>query len=268
MYWTPSRHPVGLWSRVMAISARQRERVVALEGCFNFRDLGGYETADGRSVRWRRLFRADGLHRLTESDQRDLAKLGLQTVIDLRSQGELAERGSIAWSAPGLAYHHLPMSEVLPDQEELPSWVDATYAASRYAELLGQGREAVTEALAVLTDPAAYPAVFHCAAGKDRTGILSALILGLLGVSDQLIVSDYALSRAGMIRFLDWLRSNYPGASEQLERSSAAILAAEPETMALFLERFHSDHGSFEDYAASLGMASAVAYLRLALLDP
>jgi protein-tyrosine phosphatase len=176
------------------------------------------------------VFRADGLHRLTEADQCDLADLGLQTVIGLRSRTEVAEHGRIAWPTPGLAYHHLPMSGVLPDQEELPSWVETSYAASRYAELLGQRSEAVIEALAVLTDPAAYPALFHCATGKDRTGILSVLMLGLLGVPDESIV-------------------------------------AEPQTVGLFLEQVRSDQGSFEAYALSLGMARAVAYLRMVLLD-
>jgi protein-tyrosine phosphatase len=254
--------------RRVVVSTSGAQRLIELDGCFNFRDVGGYQTADGRRVRWRRLFRADGLHRLTEGDRGQLAELGLQTVIDLRSGDELADHGRITWPAPGLAYHHLPMSEVLPEQEELPAWVDPEYVARRYAELLGRGKEAVTEALAVLTDPAAYPAVFHCAAGKDRTGILSALILGLLGVPDEAIVADYALSRVGMVRFLDWLHTQYPDARERLERSSAAIVAAEPDTMALFLQQFRAHHGSFEEYAAALGMASAVIYLRRALLEP
>jgi hypothetical protein len=251
----------------MVVSAGERDRMVAPEGCFNFRDLGGDESAGGRRVRWRRVFRADGLHRLTEADQCDLADLGLQTVIGLRSRTEVAEHGRIAWPTPGLAYHHLPMSGVLPDQEELPSWVETSYAASRYAELLGQRSEAVIEALAVLTDPAAYPALFHCATGKDRTGILSVLMLGLLGVPDESIVADYALSRVGISRFFDWLRAAYPECSRALERSSAAAVAAEPQTVGLFLEQVRSDQGSFEAYALSLGMARAVAYLRMVLLD-
>jgi protein-tyrosine phosphatase len=268
MRWTPARHTVGLSCADVVVSTGYGQRQVELDGCFNFRDVGGYPTTDGRRVRWRRLFRADGLHRLTEGDQRQLAELGLQTVIDLRSGAEVADHGRITWPAPGLAYHHLPMIEVLPEREELPAWVEPSYAARRYAELLDRGKEAVTEALAVLTDPAAYPAVFHCAAGKDRTGILSAVVLGLLGVPEETIVADYALSQVGMIRFLDWLHTQYPGAREELERSSAAIVAAEPETMALFLQEFRSHHGSFEDYAAALGMDTAVIYLRTALLEP
>jgi protein tyrosine/serine phosphatase len=251
----------------MVSSSVSESRFVDLQGCFNFRDLGGYRAAGGHTVRWRRLFRADGLHRLTDEDRLDLTHVGLRTVIDLRSGDELTERGRIVWPAPGLAYHHLPMFDVLPDREEFPTWVDSAYVARRYAEILEQGSWTISESLRLLADPATYPAVIHCAAGKDRTGILSAVLLGLLGVPDEDIVADYALSGGAMVRFLAWLRTEYPDAKDQLERSSAAIVAAEPETMALFLQRFRSVHGSFEDYAESLGMIGAVTALRSALLD-
>jgi protein-tyrosine phosphatase len=254
---------------VVFVSVGQRLdwRQISLEGSFNFRDLGGYKAAEGRTVRWRRLFRADGLHRLTEADLNRLVDLGLRTVIDLRTLDEVVERGRIEWPAPDLAYHHLPMIDVLPDREEMPAWVDASFVADRYAAMLGEGGEAVAEALAVLTDPHAYPAVFHCAAGKDRTGILAAVVLGLLGVSDADIVTDYALSRAAMARMLEWLRATHPEAIEELESRTAAIVAAEPETMALFLERFRLEYGSFETYAGSLGLAGAVSDLRASLLE-
>jgi len=251
----------------VSVGQRLDWRQISLEGSFNFRDLGGYKAAEGRTVRWRRLFRADGLHRLTEADLNRLVDLGLRTVIDLRTLDEVVERGRIEWPAPDLAYHHLPMIDVLPDREEMPSWVSSSFVADRYAAMLGEGGEAVAEALAVLTDPHAYPAVFHCAAGKDRTGILAAVILGLLGVSDADIVTDYALSRAAMARMLEWLRATHPEAIEELESRTAAIVAAEPETMALFLERFRLEYGSFETYAGSLGLAGAVSDLRASLLE-
>jgi protein-tyrosine phosphatase len=243
------------------------QRVVDLEGCFNFRDLGGYRTVDGRCVRWQRLFRADGLHRLTEADLAQLAGLGLATVIDLRTEKELDEVGRIAWPAPDLAFHHLPMIDVLPDQTTYPAWVDAGYVADRYVEILEKGRDAVAEALAILTDPTAYPAVFHCAAGKDRTGLLAAVVLGLLNVSDEDIVADYALSQHGMTRMLAWLRAERPEAREQIDGRASAIVAAEPETMSLFLARVRERHGSFAGYADFLGVASAVVHLQHALLD-
>jgi protein-tyrosine phosphatase len=243
------------------------QRVIELEGCFNFRDLGGYRTRDGRSVKWQRLFRADGLHRLSDADLAQLAELGLATVIDLRTDQELEEVGRIAWPAPGLAYHHLPMMDVMPDRKTYPAWVDVSYVADRYVAMLEKGSAAVAEALAILTDLEAYPAVFHCAAGKDRTGLLAAVVLGLLGVSDEDIVVDYALSQQAMTRMLAWLRAERPEIEEQIEGSAAAIVAADPDTMSLFLGRLRDRHGSFAAYANSLGVGSAVVHLQQALLD-
>ncbi len=91
------------------------ERHVRFEGCFNFRDLGGYRTSDGRRVRPRRLFRADGPHALTDADEVQLAELGVTTIIDLRTESEAAERGH--WSAhlPEATTYALSMTDVLPD---------------------------------------------------------------------------------------------------------------------------------------------------------
>jgi protein-tyrosine phosphatase len=242
-------------------------RVVEMEGCFNFRDLGGYPTGDGRTVKWQRLFRADGLHRLTGTDLDQLADLGLATVIDLRTGQELEEVGRISWPAPDLAYHHLPMLDVLPDRTTYPSWVDASYVADRYVGMLEKGADAMAEALVILADPAAYPAVFHCAAGKDRTGLLAAVVLGLLGVSEEDIISDYALSQEAMGRMLAWLRTERPEVRDQIEGSAAAIVAAEPDTMSLFLQQLRQTYGSFASYAESLGVGATVAAIRQALVD-
>jgi protein-tyrosine phosphatase len=250
----------------MAMPFRNR-RVVDMEGCFNFRDLGGYRASDGRTVKWQRLFRADCLHRLTGTDLSQLGDLGLATVIDLRTGQELEEVGRISWPAPDLAYHHLPMLDVLPDRTTYPAWVDAAYVADRYAGMLEKGADAMAEALLILADAAAYPAVFHCAAGKDRTGLLAAVVLGLLGVSDEDIITDYALSQEAMARMLAWLRAERPETREQLEGSAAAIVAAEPDTMSLFIERLRQQHGSFASYAESLGVGAAVASIQQALLD-
>jgi protein-tyrosine phosphatase len=242
-------------------------RRVEMEGCFNFRDLGGYDAGDGRTVKWQRLFRADGLQRLSSTDLKQLGDLGLATVIDLRTGQELQEVGRISWPEPDLAYHHLPMLDVLPDRTSYPAWVDASYVADRYAGMLEKGADAMAEALLILADPAAYPAVFHCAAGKDRTGLLAAVVLGLLGVSDEDIITDYALSQEAMGRMLAWLRAERPEIREQIESSAAAIVAAEPDTMSLFIQQLRQRYGSFSSYAESLGVGVAITSIQQSLLD-
>ena len=150
-------------------------RRLPVEGCVNFRDLGGYRVADGRRVRWRRLFRADGLSRLSDDDRSLLRDLSLATVIDLRTRDEVQERGSFPVDALPVAYYSLPLTDVLPSPEELPSWAEASFVAARYADMLSGGTAVLKQSIEILAAPGALPAVFHCSAGKDRTGVLSAL---------------------------------------------------------------------------------------------
>jgi protein tyrosine/serine phosphatase len=98
------------------------------------------------------------------------------------------------------------------------------------------------------------PLVFHCAAGKDRTGVVAAIVLSVLGVSDDDIATDYSLSRLGMPRFKEWVIANYPEAADAMSDQPSPFLAAPAEAMHLFLERVRSDFGSMQDYVADLGV--------------
>jgi protein-tyrosine phosphatase len=242
-------------------------RRLALEGAWNFRDLGGYVGAGGRPVRWRRLFRADGLDRLTAADIEQVAALGLRTVIDLRT-GDEVSKGRLSTDAGDVNWHHLPMLDVLPPREDYNGWVGPEYVADQYLAMLQSAEDSVSSFLGLLADPGSYPLVYHCFAGKDRTGVLTALILGLLGVEDHEIISDYALSKLAMEQLLEWLRQEYATNVADIESSAAAIVAAEPETMAMFLSRFRDAYGSFDAYAASVGHAGVGDALRGLLLEP
>ena len=242
------------------------DRTVALEGCVNFRDLGGYPTHDGRTTAWRTLFRADGLHRLTAEDHARLTGLGLATVIDLRTPDEAAQRGSFPVDAVPVAFHALPLTDVLPAAEELPAWREAAYVAGRYGAMVTEGGPVLSEAIGLLAEADALPAVWHCSAGKDRTGVLSALLLAFLGVPDEVIVEDYALSAAAMERLLDRLRAEYPEAEEQVMRYAPAVLHVVPETMEQFLAELRLEFGSPDDLAGHLGVAGAVDTLRRRVL--
>ena len=242
------------------------ERQLTFEGCFNFRDVGGYATVQGRQIRARRLYRADGPHALTERDTTVLQALELRTVIDLRTPNEIAERGRyISHLADAIAYE-LPMIDVLPDTEELPRWSDPAVVAQRYAEMLDGAHDAIAETLAILTDPGAYPAMFHCSAGKDRTGIVAAIVLGILGVADETIVADYTLSEPAMVRLVDYFKRAHPDARLQLTQLTPAIVAAQADTMRLFLGTVRARYGTFDDLAERLGVGSAPRFLRAELL--
>lgn len=230
------------------------QRTVDLEGCFNFRDLGGYPTADGRTIRWQQVYRSDALHLLTDDDvARVRDELGVAAVIDLRSSAELAVEQA-EWIADGaVRFHHLPLydgervrTESLPPVETL---------ADRYFLLAEFARPQIARVIQAVAD-ADGPIVYHCAAGKDRTGVISAVLLGLLGVRDDIIVADYAASRENLDAIIDRLMG-----SKGYENVFAALppdtLHAEPATMVTFLERIRAEHGSMVDYARAAGVSSA-----------
>ncbi len=241
-------------------------RTLLLEGCVNFRDLGGYATRDGHRIGWRRLFRADGLNRLTEADRSLLAELELSTVIDLRTVDEAEQRGRFPVDEVPVRYVDLPLTDVLPSPDELPDWGEASYVASRYGRMVEDGGPVLTRAIEVLASSGSLPAVVHCSAGKDRTGVLSALVLAFLDVPDETIVEDYALSAAAMDRLFERLKAEYPDSVEQVERFAPAILHVVPETMEEFLESIRSVYGSYAELAAALGVTQAVVRLRELLL--
>jgi protein-tyrosine phosphatase len=243
-------------------------RHVALEALFNVRDLGGYPTGDGRTTRWHTLYRADGINRVGGADLERLGALGLRTVLDLRTHGELEQRGQFPVEAMPVTYHHLPVIHETWENWDVDPDIDPiSFLVDRYQEMLGEGAPALRGALEVLADPDAFPAVFHCAAGKDRTGMLAAVILGVLGVDDDTIAEDYGLSRAAMDALVDWVRANVPEALDAMTDQPAVFLDAPPRAMHEVLARVRLDHGSMTGYVESIGVGEpVVAALRANLL--
>lgn len=238
------------------------ERHLRYGTVFNLRDLGGYAADDGRTVRWRTLFRGDGVHRLQPEV---FAELGVRTVLDLRTRAEIDERGRADGDHD---WHHLPVLRTIWE----PSWFTEEltverFLADRYLVMLEEGAESLGTALHLLADPDRLPAVFHCAAGKDRTGVLAALVLSLLGVDDDVIAADYGLSRLGMDRMVEYVRTTYPDRYDTMADQPAAFLGAPEAAMALFLDELRAQHGSVQAYAASVGAGpGVVAALRSNLL--
>jgi protein tyrosine/serine phosphatase len=247
------------------------ERVVPFSTVFNFRDLGGYPAADGRTVRRRQVYRSDGLHRLTEDDFEGFAALGVRTVLDLRRPDELDADGRVAESL-GLDFHHANFHADLWPQHTLSPADLPRYLADRYAEMAEgglTGKNAVARSLRLVADSDRAPLVFHCAAGKDRTGVLAALTLSLLGVDDEDIATDYALSEASERRFHEWRRSLSAEQPEEAGHTSAWVLNPCPrEAMHLFLTELRERHGSVETYVRRAGVTdSEVEKLREHLLQ-
>ncbi|MDX2171165.1 MAG: tyrosine-protein phosphatase [Deltaproteobacteria bacterium] len=238
-------------------------RTIDLAGCHNFRDLGGYPTADGRQVRWRQVFRSDALHHLTAPDVARLRdEIGLGTIIDLRSSGELSSEGRGPLGGEAMTFHHLPLFEGNTSRSAAPPDMRL---ADLYGLMADFARQPIGRVLTTLADSDA-PAVYHCAAGKDRTGVISAILLSLLGVADEVIVADYAVTRDNLDAIVARLMSTR-GYQEMLATLPPDTMHAEPETMIGFLARLRDQYGSAEEYARSAGVAAdAIGRLRARLV--
>lgn len=241
------------------------ERRVLVDGCHNFRDLGGYPTAEGGALRWRRLFRADGLHSLSPAGIATLRdELRLGDIVDLRSSYELEIDGRGPLADEPIRFHHLPLFDgANAEQRERPAEANLS---DLYFAMIEYAREPLARVITTLarTDD---PAVFHCAAGKDRTGVVSALLLSLLGVRDEIIVADYAASREALDAIVARLMSS-EGYKEMLAELPPDTMHADPETMDGFLTRVAGKYGSMVEYARDIGIADAdVARLRERLVE-
>ncbi|WP_214321507.1 tyrosine-protein phosphatase [Nonomuraea sediminis] len=217
-------------------------RHVTFERLHNFRDLGGYPTADGRRVRLGRLYRSDSLGKLGGADWDRFLELGIGTVIDLRYPWEVDRWGRVP---DGPEYHNLSIEHRPYDQAALGPEVDPVdYLAERFAEVTADGVAEIRQALEVIA-AADEPVVFHCASGKDRTGIVAALVLSLLGVEEDTVVEDFALTGLATDRLVaDW-RAAHDGRSPRWPAYGTAP--------ADLMRRFLRDLGPVEDYAKRLG---------------
>jgi protein-tyrosine phosphatase len=240
------------------------DRHIRLDGAVNFRDLGGYETADGHTIRWRTLFRADGLSRLTDRDRAAIRQLGVATVIDLRSSNEVAG-GRFPVDDVPVGFHHVPLLDDVPDPDQF------TYTpgllASSYRAMTKDAGPQIAAVLSIIARRHAHPVIVHCTAGKDRTGVLVAVLLGLLGVPEQTIVDDYALSGQAMAALRQKLIERYPDGRDVIDRADEVFSAA-PANIAGLLDSLNDEYGSIGEYGAAIGAGpDVVAGLRETLLD-
>lgn len=245
-------------------------RRVGLDGPANFRDLGGY-AAGNRVLRRGRVFRSDSLSAMSDADVRRVVdELGVVTVVDLRAGHEVETYGHGPLGAAGVVVHHMPIAdETRPDRVERPP--DAPDPASLtldaiYLIMLDRYADRFVGVLRMLADAATHPVVFHCAAGKDRTGIVAALLLSVLGVDDDAIAADYALTSEHIEELLDRHRVRAEADGNPVEVSDA-FLAAEVAVMRNLLAGMRARYGSAEAYLESHGLEpEAVAALRASLL--
>ncbi|WP_159979020.1 MULTISPECIES: tyrosine-protein phosphatase [unclassified Novosphingobium] len=235
------------------------DRILALEGAHNFRHVAGWRTGDGRTVAPGRLYRASSLHTLTDADHDKLAPLGIDLVVDLRSRMERdafpsrwATRPGTVWTgAEGSANADLTRMMRL-DNVGLSDFRAAMRKV--YADFTQDLAEALTSLFSALLAQGSEGAVLiHCAAGKDRTGFVTAMLLRALGVVEDDVSADYLLTNATYARAfaafagdhrLAELEAGIPGAAQVMLGAHTEYLASAD---AVLLERW----GSFEHYLAA-----------------
>lgn len=240
---------------------------VVLIGAMNFRDLGGYHTEDGRRTRFGRVFRSNSLQELTESDLRIVRdELRLTTVMDLRSPKEIARDGLGPLEGDCVRYVNFPMLHEEEDSGQ-PGNI-ASGLVPRYLSYLEFARDNVVQALATIADETSVPLVFHCSAGKDRTGVLAALVLGCVGVEPETIVSDYAAKQHERDRIVEFLRRR-PTYTDAVDTMHPASLESEPATMREFLRLLDEQYGGARGWVLHAGGHEALLdRLESNLLEP
>ena len=227
---------------------RMRCEPLDVEGSFNVRDLGGYKTAGGRITKPRRFLRAGSLYGLTPQGRKTLLDAGVRCVLDLRSFQELKSHPSAVQNDDGFDWYHIPMLDYV--QSAINGSAFSNFPASMeemYTGLLEEGAPEFRRVFELFADPRYPGALFHCTAGKDRTGVTAMLLLALAGVDAETIVEDYSHSE----RLLAHLHADLP------KGFPAYVLWSKAETMRTVLAHLESRYGGGEAYLAGIGVTPA-----------
>ncbi len=228
-----------------------------LEGVHNFRSVGPYRVAGGRTMRPGRVFRSGALEPMTPADREVLEqRIGVRTILDLRHPDELA----MAPQPHPLNDRVVRLSIFREDlkQEELIAELNGLYGPGpsprRYLHYLEIGGDRLARAFELFAEEPRYPLLVHCTAGKDRTGVLIGMVMDVLGADPADIAHEYGLSDASIDRLLAYLRAS----GRQLEGTDEEIrarLATPPERMAGFIELLHRHHGGAEAFFRRQGVS-------------
>jgi protein-tyrosine phosphatase len=210
---------------------------LTIEGSYNVRDLGGYPTSDGHFVREKTLIRAGNLDHITAAGQQQLIDYGVKTIIDLRDTWETQRFPDVFAQSTAVTYLNIPFLGDKYLEDEDPSARVVSTIQDIYCIYLDHCQEQIGAIISAIAE-ATPSIVFHCHAGKDRTGLIAALVLGAIGVEDSTIAEDYAQTTL------------------QADRSVIGIdWSAEPETMLGTLNYLQANYGGVANYLQLCGLS-------------
>ena len=242
-------------------------RHLGLERTYNTRDIGGYPTEDGRTTRWKVFLRSDNMHDLSSADQDALIDFGIRTVVDLRTTWETKTTPNVFANSDRTRYvwHNIIGDERTSSTQEVVTGVPSDKIQRAYTSWLDHRQDQIGATLSTLAEPDTGSAIYHCAVGKDRTGVISALLLDIAGVSRQTIAEDYGLTgRYLHQRNLDSATDNgeTPLATWQLYQAEFCP----PEGMIKTLQHLDDNYGGVLPYLETIGLDTAqIGVLREAL---
>ncbi len=241
-----------------------KNRYLGFRKIDNFRDLGGYAAADGRTVRWGVLYRSGSLHKPTSSDQKRLATLNLQLIVDFRAEHELERRPDQL--PAGARYVHIPMEdsstkvwhEAAGDMVKNLARLDpAEYMRATNTELVANFTPGYAQFFREVLNSNGEPLLFHCAAGKDRTGFAAAVLLSLLGVPRDVVMQDYLLTNKYLLQKHSWnLFTARLFKGKKFSDGIRGFIKADEYYISAAFERIAQDFGSFDTYVRTgLGLS-------------
>ncbi len=207
------------------------------------------------------------MHDLTEDDLEVFRRLGIAAIVDLRSHSEIEHTGRGLLAFEPLTFLHTPVLSNYEINEPRATVFDEDYLSRRYLQYLDVGAPAFVRIFDEMANPGNYPMVFNCFMGKDRTGVLAALVLSCLGVERSNVVRDYAVTDARVAFIIEKLRRD-PIERDTLERTNPVLLGAREATMSNFLTAVDERYGGPVAWALGAGVsAGGIERIRDLLLD-
>jgi protein-tyrosine phosphatase len=228
--------------------ADSAKRLVRMEGAINFRDIGGYQTTDGREVKWGTIFRSADVSKLTSNDLQTLEQKHIHTVIDFRGKKEAAAAPDHI--LPNTDYTLCPAgSDSLPNMKEIAaklkqdSFLTAFYSSTQY---FGDRYRPMFQKL--LNLPEGQSIMYHCTGGRDRTGMATALILYVLGVPNDVIEADFVASNVYLAPMQSKMYESLATASQMDVEQVTKAMALRPDLLHTMFQAITAKYGSVDSF--------------------
>ena len=220
-----------------------RTRLI-LETTYNTRELGGLPIDNKRQVKWGVLLRSDDVSKLSKKDQEELKAYGMDTVIDLRTPKEREATGYVLGEDLEIAKHYISLM-ISDDVADITKSGTNITLGDFYCEMLDECQPLIKEIFEVFSNPQNKGILFHCAAGKDRTGVVAALLLKTLGVLDSDVIANYEVTYSHLSVNPEII----------IPKEQQHLLYSNRSNMVRFLEKLTKDYGTVENYLKTCGLS-------------